>query len=551
MDILKRNKQIFFSVFFLLSLSASAQNAIAKYWIYFADRSNSPYSLSNPTTYLSQAAIDRRAKMNITIKSSDLPPNPEYINAITATGAKVIVTSKWLNAVSVEITNEDQLAAISLLPFVIKINTVAKYANIDDSGIPINNTQFYRIAAIENNDYGGAFNQNNMIDIDFLHSLGYTGQGITIAVLDGGFYGVDIGVGFESVRNKNQIIETRNFPDENDQVYFASTHGSNVLSIMAVDMPGTYIGSAPDANYYLFRTEIVDSEYVVEEDHWLAAAEYADFVGADIINSSLGYTTFDDATQDHTYADMDGNTTVATIAADHAAAAGILVVNSAGNSGDDDWNFIGAPADGDSVFTIGAVDLNGYYVSFSSEGPSSDGRLKPNVVGQGAGTAVMDQSGVVYYGNGTSYSSPLIAGACASFMSAFPELSNMEVIDILQRTASRADNPNNQYGYGIPNFAKAYLELKDITLSTSNIISIIPNPVETEFTAYIHATETGNATVSIYNMSGQSLYAQEVAIYDGKIAPIYFNNFNNLASGVYAIQLVGDVYTETKLFVVK
>jgi serine protease AprX len=422
---------------------------------------------------------------------------------------------------------------------------------VDDSGIPINDNVFYRTEFYEANDYGGAFNQNNMIDVNFLHNLGFRGQGIKIAVLDGGYYGVDFGVGFQSLRSKNQILETRNFPDNNDQVYFSSTHGSNVLSIMAVDEPGKYIGSAPDAQYYLFRTEVVDSEYVIEEDHWLAAAEYADFVGADIINSSLGYTTFDDFTQDHTYADMDGNTTVVSIAADKAAAAGILVCNSAGNSGDDDWNFIGAPADGDSVFTIGAVDLNGNYVSFSSEGPTVDGQIKPSVSGQGAGTAVMDQTGNVYYGNGTSYSSPLIAGACASFMSAFPELTNMEVMDIIQSTASRATNPNNQIGYGIPNFANAYLSLKGIALSTTNIISILPNPAESEVAIYIAAAETGDAVITIYDISGKIIYSEPISINSEKIAPILVYNLENLATGIYSVQLIGDVYNESQLLMVK
>jgi len=539
----------------LLLLSASfafAQDATSsRYWIYFTDKNNTPFTIDNPEAYLSKASIERRQKMDIKITTSDLPPNPTYIDAIAATGATSVVVSRWLNAVSISIYNEAQLATISLLPFVSKIEAIKRYTTVNDAGIPLNDNNFYRTAFYEANDYGGAFNQNNMIDVDFLHNLGYRGQGIKIAVLDGGFYGVDFGVGFQSMRNKNQILETRNFPDNNDQVYFASTHGSNVLSIMGVDEPNSYIGSAPDAQYYLFRTEIVDSEYVVEEDHWLAAAEYADVVGADIINSSLGYTTFDDPIQDHTYADMDGNTTVASIAADKAASVGILVCNSAGNSGDDDWNFIGAPADGDSVFTIGAVDLNGIYVSFSSEGPTSDGQIKPNVAGQGAGTAVMDQSGNVYYGNGTSYSSPLIAGACASFMSAFPELTNMEVMDIIQSTASRSDNPNNQYGYGIPNFAKAYLQVKGIALSENNIITLLPNPAENEIAIYISAAETGDAIVHIYDMAGKIIFTQPISITSEQIAPILIDNLNRLASGVYAVQLIGDVYNETQLLIVK
>ncbi len=547
---IKKISLLFISII-TFSVLVHAQSRAEKYWVYFTDKNNSVYSVEHPEVYLSDAAIQRRAKMHIAINTSDLPVNVDYVKQLQDAGATITVESRWLNAVSISVPDETLLSTIALLPFVSKIEKVKHYQIIDDSGIPVDNTVFYRTNLDDAVSYGGAFNQNHMIDVDFLHNLGYRGQGIKIAVLDGGFYGVDFGIGFQSLRDKNQIIETINFPDDNDQVYISSTHGSNVLSIMAVDEPGKYIGSAPDAEYYLFRTEVVESERVVEEDYWMQAAEYADFIGADIINSSLGYTTFDTITEDHTYADMDGNTTVATIAADKAAAAGILVCNSAGNSGDEDWNFIGAPADADSIMTIGAVDLNGNYVSFSSQGPTADGRIKPNVAGQGAGTAVMDQSGVVYYGNGTSYSSPLIAGACASFMSAFPELTNMQVLEIIQSTASQADSPDNNVGYGIPNFAKAYLTLKGIDLPEDQMISIMPNPAADVVSIFITAKETGDAQVYIYDIAGHILYTQEISMTDGKVIPVFFNNLDILASGMYVIKLVGDVYTESQKFLVK
>jgi serine protease AprX len=548
-------KKILLSLSFIVSVTlAIAQQSVAtKYWVYFADKAGTPHSKLHPETFLSPEAIARRNKMGIPIKNSDLPVSPTYIAAIKNTGAAVIVESRWLNAVSIEVIDETILAAIIDLPFVNQIEPVQRHFILDDEAIPTDNNSFFRTNGLEelNSDFGGTANQNRMIDVDFLHGKGYRGQGIKIAVLDGGFYGVDFGAGFNSVRNKNQILEVRNFPDDNDSVYFSSTHGSNVLSIMAVDEPGKFIGSAPDAEYYLFRTEIVDSERVVEEDFWLEAAEYADFIGADIINSSLGYTTFDEITEDHTYADMDGNTTVITKAADMAAAAGILVCNSAGNSGDDSWNYIGAPADGDSVFTIGAVDLNANYVSFSSEGPTSDGRIKPNVAGQGAGTAVMDATGVVYYGNGTSYSSPLVAGACASFMSAFPELTNMQVMDIIQSTASQANNPDNYLGYGIPNFAKAYLEVAGIDLDEDNLLNVFPNLVDADATIYIQAKETGNGEFMVFNLAGQLIYQETVEMYTDKIIAIALSNLNYLSTGMYLIALTGDVYSETQKLIIK
>ncbi|MBP9881748.1 MAG: hypothetical protein KBF44_16665, partial [Chitinophagales bacterium] len=279
-------KKLLLGIFsFVFTNMLFGQSATQKYWVYFTDKNNAQYSIDQPLAYLSESAIQRRAKMGISINYYDIPVNAEYVTAIKNLGVNVIVESRWLNAVSVE-TNVEQLTAIQTLPFVKNTADVKRYAIIDDSGIPIDDNILLRTTNYIESDYGGAYNQNHMIDIDFLHNLGYRGQGIKIAVLDGGFDGVNIGEGFTSLHNKNQIIETRNFPDNNEDVFFSSTHGSNVLSIMAVDNPGVYIGSAPDAQYYLFRTEVVDSERAIEEDYWLQAAEYADFIGADIINSS-------------------------------------------------------------------------------------------------------------------------------------------------------------------------------------------------------------------------------------------------------------------------
>ncbi len=521
-----------------------------KYWIFFTDKNNSRYSIEKPQEFLSQKSIQRRQKMDIPIRALDLPVSNAYVKAVQNLGVEIVVQSRWLNAVSIKIRSEHQLGLISMLPFVHKIEYVKKYQRVDET-LPLDNSSFFRTTDVTSNDYGAAFNQNHMIDIDFLHSLGYTGQGITIAVLDGGFYGVDIGEGFQSFWDKDQIIETRNFAEDNDSVFHSSTHGSNVLSIMGGDMPGEYIGSAPDAKFYLFRTEVTSSETIAEEDFWVEGAEYADFVGADIINSSLGYTTFDDTLQNHTYEDLDGNTAVATIAADIAASVGILVCNSAGNEAASSWHFIGVPADGDSVFTVGAVDANGNYATFSSVGPTADGRIKPNVSGQGAGTAYIDQTGNILIGSGTSYSSPLIAGACASLWSAFPELTNMEIIDIVQKSASQYTNPDYLLGYGIPSFAKAYIELKGLNISETNLLTIIPNPAESLTTIIINGSETSDAILNVYDIAGHILYTTEIKLSTGELSATTLSNLDHLASGLYFVQLIGDVYSETKTLMVK
>lgn len=528
----------------------STVNSDIKYWIFFTDKNNSPFSLAKPAEFLSAKSISRREIMNIPVRYLDLPVNSVYVAALENLGVEVIVQSRWLNAVSIKINNDAQLGAISILPFVQKIEYVKKYQSVEET-LPLDNAIFYRTSEVASNDYGGAYNQNHMIDIDFLHDLGFTGQGITIAVLDGGFYGVDVGDGFKSFWDKNQIIATRNFADDNDSVFHSSTHGSNVLSIMGGDMPGEYIGSAPDAKFYLFRTEVTSSETITEEDYWVEGAEYADFVGADIINSSLGYTTFDDSLQNHTYEDLDGNTAVATIAADIAASVGILVCNSAGNEAGSSWHFIGVPADGDSVFTIGAVDANENYATFSSVGPTADGRLKPNVSGQGAGTAYIDQFGTVLNGSGTSYSSPLIAGACASLWSAFPELTNMEIKQIVEESSSQYTNPDYLLGYGIPSFAKAYIQLKGLNIEETNLITIMPNPAEFLTTIIINGFENGDAVLNVFDISGQLIYTTEIKLTTGELSATTISNLDHLASGLYFVQLIGDIYSETKTLMVR
>lgn len=535
----------------------SAQNPAEKhpdiktrYWIYFTDKNNSRFSVSKPDEFLSDASIARRKKQNISLREMDLPVNENYISGIQFTGATIVMQSRWLNAASI-MANDEQLALISALPFVKQIEPVKRYYRIPDDDIAIKDPAFfYRSEETEDSDYGGAFNQINMININAIHDLGFTGEGMIIAVLDAGFSGVDTGIGFQRFWEKEQIIATHNFPDHNDFVFFSSSHGSNVLSIMGGDVTGTYIGSAPDAKFYLLRTEIADSESVVEEDYWLQAAEFADSAGADIINSSLGYTTFDSPAENHTYADMDGNTTLITRAADWAASVGILVCNSAGNEGDNAWKYIGAPADGDSVFTIGAVDANEIPTDFSSTGPTSDGRIKPNVTCQGGGTAVLDQSGYVYNGSGTSYSSPLMAGACASFWQAFPEYTNMQIMDVVQRSADHYFHPDNKVGYGIPDFNIAYLLLKNAS-PENELLSLFPNPAADYTIVHINSGEIGPATLNIYDVSGKFIRTYSIVMHENEPTSFVMTDISNFAAGIYLINLTTPDQTVTRQLFIK
>ncbi|OGX85145.1 hypothetical protein BEN47_02085 [Hymenobacter lapidarius] len=289
-----------------------------------------------------------------------------------------------------------------------------------------------------------------------MHDAGFRGEGMQIAVFDAGFPGVDKISALQPLFQDKRLAGTRNFVDGGTSVYIRNGHGTNCLSTMAGNQPGFYIGSAPKATFHLCITEDTNSEHPIEEANWLAAAEYADSVGVDIISSSLGYTTFDRPSKSYTYADMNGRTAISTRAATMAARVGILVVNAAGNEGDDPWRYISAPADADSIISVGAVDSLGNRANFSSFGPTVDGRIKPTLSAMGQAAAVLSPNGSAFRGNGTSYACPVLAGMAAGFWQANPTLTAQQVIAALRATASQSAAPNNNLGYGIPNFVTAH-----------------------------------------------------------------------------------------------
>jgi subtilisin family serine protease len=456
---------ILLSTAVLISILSTAQVAPDKYWVRFTDKDDSPYSIKNPEAFLSKQAIDRRNAQGISVVENDLPVNPAYIDSVVNTGATLLNVSKWFNSVTVFTENQEVLDAIDALSFVLSVDKGGvKPVHGKETGKPFFKnetiTEIPEEDLLKGNtcgrgyDYGQAWNQINMLNGIALHDLGFDGSGMTIAILDAGFLYADEISAFDSLWINNQILGYRDFADPiNPDIFNSHSHGTSVLSTMGANLPGEMVGTAPKANYWLLRSEYGPSEYLIEELNWASAAEFADSVGADIINSSLGYTTFDDPSQDHTYQDMDGNTTPITIAADLAASKGILVVNSAGNSGNNSWQYIGAPADGDSVFSIGAVNAYGNYVSFSSKGPTYDGRIKPDVVAQGSGSTIINAySGNVSTGSGTSFSSPITAGMVACLWQANPTKRNTEIMEAIRQSASLANNPDTLLGWGIPDY---------------------------------------------------------------------------------------------------
>ncbi|MBK7883307.1 MAG: S8 family serine peptidase [Chitinophagaceae bacterium] len=427
-------------------------------------KQGTPFSISNPSAFLSQRAIERRLKYNIAIDSSDLPCTPGYIDSIKLAGAvNILHTSKWLNQVTIQTADENVIKKIKSFPFVSGVLLIASPLvnatnKIMDKPSQILSQQKVLSEQSVNDffSYGQSFNQIHIHNGEFLHNHGFRGEGKHVCITDGGFAKYDTAPALDSARNNNQILATWDFVANN--INFAdnfTTHGTNCFSLIGGNIPGTFVGTAPKASFYLYRTEDAFSEMPIEEQNWVAAAEKADQLGVDVISVSLGYTTFDNPAFNHTYNDMNGNTTVISKAADLAAKKGMIVVVSAGNSGNDAWHFISAPADADSVLTVGAVNAAGQIANFSSFGPSSDGQVKPDAASVGANTIIPNPvTGDPFSGNGTSYACPNLAGLTTCLWQAFPEVHNMGIITAIQQSSNKFNTPDDRTGYGIPDMKK-------------------------------------------------------------------------------------------------
>lgn len=419
-----------------------------KYRISLKDKAATDYSLQKPEMYLSKKSIERRKRQGLEIDSTDLPVCKKYVDAIRKKGVHVLVTGKWDNFVTVSCNDSMLIAEIAGLPFVRSTERVwrgvAKRASERDSLInkPLRTDSLY----------GPAITQIKMSHADRLHEAGFKGQGMTIAVIDAGFHNVDK---IEAMKNIN-ILGTRDFVNPEADIYAESSHGMSVLSCMAMNQPNVMIGTAPEASYWLLRSEDEYSENLVEQDYWAAAIEFADSVGVDLVNTSLGYYSFDDPTKNYRYRDLNGHYALMSREAAKAADKGIVVVCSAGNSGSGSWKKITPPGDAENVITVGAVNKYGALAPFSSVGNTADGRVKPDVVAVGLGSDVMGTDGNLRHANGTSFSSPIMCGMVACLWQACPELTAKEIIELVRRSGDRAVFPDNIYGYGIPDLWKAY-----------------------------------------------------------------------------------------------
>lgn len=450
-------KLISFLAIALLATGASAQQDTLKYRISLKDKAATEYSLKKPEKYLSAKAIERRRKQNLPIDSTDLPVCRKYIDEIRKQGVKIVVTGKWDNFVTVSCNDTTLIDRIAALPFVLSTEKVWISPGAGKPSMATERDSVLNQPTIHPDSiYGRAITQIQMSNGDKLHEAGFKGQGMTIAVIDAGFHNVDKITAMQNIR----ILGTKDFVNQQADIFAESSHEMSVLSCIGMNRPDIMTGTAPEASFWLLRSEDEYSEHLVEQDYWSAAVEFADSVGVDVINTSLGYYSFDDKSKNYKYRDLDGRHALMSRQASHIADKGMILVCSAGNSGAGSWKKITPPGDADNVLTVGAIDKRAVLATFSSVGNTADHRVKPDVVAVGVGSDVIRTDGNQGRANGTSFSSPIMCGMVTCLWQACPTLTAKEVIELVRRSGDRAGFPDNIYGYGVPDMWKAYNDYK-------------------------------------------------------------------------------------------
>ena len=539
-------KVSFLLLFLTVTLFAQSQIATNIYWVQFKDKNGSPYSIDNPEAYLSPRALQRRANQGIAIDEYDIPVNPQYLQAVADCGAQLLNPSKWLNGVSVYTTDLSVIDAIHALEFVevvrncpndLKAQEMKERWLANEMKPSATHRGMYGY-------YGGAETQVTQLNVNLLHDMGYDGTGVVVAVLDGGFQGTENASCFDNMREEGRLLGTRDFVYGSNSVYTQSTHGTSCLSTMAAYDPNNMVGTAPKASYYLIHTEDGNSENIIEEYNWVSGAEYADSLGVDVCSTSLGYIDFDMGQWDHPFEHFDGKTAPMSIGCEIAASRGMICMIAAGNEGDGTCT-LGIPADAEHILTVGAVDGNGNRAYFSSVGPTYDGRIKPDVMAMGQGTYVASGYGSwwpYYNGDGTSFATPVLAGAVTCLRQALPYASVQEICDAIRACSDRAENPDNKYGYGIPDFAQALevLHVEEQPVQKKELINVYPNPSQGE----IHVTlkEGAKAEVTVFDNMGHKLYTYS---FNGLNHTTLENYLNTLDSGIYFINAVSEWGNQT------
>lgn len=503
------------------------------YFVGFRDKNGCGYDLAHPQLYLSARALERRLRQQIDIDTTDLPVVSAHIDSLTRRGCSLMFALRWPNGA---VVRADSITAstLSVLPFVRDVKLLQRTVNTDAAKQASQSIAQAHASFLDG--YAEAHAQIRQLHGDRLHEHGFTGRGYVIAVLDAGFLHADVHPLFDSLRHNGRLLGIRDFVDPHANIYAEDAHGAMVLSTMAALQPGVMVGTAPHAQYWLIRTEDASQEHLLEEYSWIAGAELADSVGADIITTSLGYNTFDDTIQNHSYSDLDGHTTPITQGANMAAQKGMLVVVSAGNEGTKPWRHITAPADSPMALTVGAVNAKGTVVGFSSRGPTSDGRIKPDICAMGEWVAVAGSQQGVRRSSGTSFAAPIAAGLSACLWQAYPHLSPHKLIELIRSSASGRAAPDNNQGYGLPNFALALGCSDDKMLP----ISVYPNPVRDVLLVRFPWAHSTQAEVGLFSLVGGRVMERSCTVSQGLMQlPLP----SSLHQGVYVLRVMAGEQT--------
>lgn len=527
-------------LFFFLFLTTSAFSQ-EDAWVYFNAKGNEQTYYDAPLLMLSQRSLDRRITQNIPVDFKDVPLNQAYVNQIKGVaGLTVMAKSKWLNALHIRGT-QSVINSLKGFSFVEKIDFANKKLN--QTGKVVKESKFNELTSTKNTKinfaYGSSANQIQMLNGQVLHQQNYTGTGKVIAIMDAGFPGVNTAQPFQRLRDNNQIVGGYDFVSRNSNFYTGNSHGTLVLSTMGGYKDNALVGTAPDAAYYLFITEDAASENPVEESLWVEAAESADSLGVDIVNTSLGYFEFDNPSYNHTYSEMNGATAFISRGAEIAFSRGMIIVAAAGNEGGTSKPYIAVPADAVSVIAVGAVNATKVKASFSSIGPTSDGRIKPDVMAQGVASVLSNEFGTITTANGTSFSSPIMAGMIASLWQAYPNKTNKQIRQLVIESGDRFTQPNNQYGFGIPDFSVA---LNNGTLSLNEFnganFTLFPNPTA-DFLTVSFPTSFDKGKVIIYSFSGQKIFESKLSRQSNSIS------LQSLNSGIYIYKIESNSFSKT------
>lgn len=443
-----------------------------KWWLELANKDGTPYSIDHPEAFLSARSLERRAKSGSPVTFEDLPVSPGHLRILRENGFKIHGVSRWLNGVVIIADTATALSA-QQLPFVKNMTCVGRDIRITN---PPNRPPKKRMPAPPPpsvrerlGPMGYGYINANPLSMPFLYDMHVRGKGIWIAVMDGGFTNTDTISLFDSLALQNRLWTGPDIVERDKGVYESAQHGTSVLSVMGANTPGYFVGTAPDATYFLLKTEDTGGEFPIEEINWIFGAEWADSLGVDIINASLGYTTFSNPVYNRPYSMLDGRSTIGARGASIAAQKGMIICNSAGNSGDEPWHFLGVPADAPGVVAVGAIDAQtGEHAPFSSYGPSADGRIKPDLSAPGMNVVTAGNLGYqLTVSAGTSIASPILAGSFAALWSAFPAYSSNDILDAVYASAHQKSAPDNKLGYGIPDFTLAWLRLKGLTTAVN------------------------------------------------------------------------------------